>query len=205
MTGREERFLSVRMLMKQFDREPQHALQVTRLALKLFDQLNALHGLGDKERDWLEAAGLLHDIGWSQSANGHHKESQKLILKADLLGWSDEEKLMIANVARYHRKSAPKVSHKLFAVLNESAQAAVAKLAAILRVADGLDRSHHNVVDEITVRLADDAVRLQLHCRYEIGFELYGFEKKRGLFGQVFGREIVVESILPATDTRAAM
>lgn len=199
-----DRFQSIRKVMKHYEREPQHARQVARLALRLFDDLTLLHGLGELEREWLEAAALLHDIGWSRSNAEHHKESGRLILKADLIGWLDEERQVIANIARYHRKAAPKETHKSFAALSETAQTVVAKLAAILRIADGLDRSHHNVVESVTCRIDHDVVRLELFCRREIGFELFGFEKKRDLFHGAFGLEVVIDGIRDAAKVDAA-
>lgn len=186
---------SVNLLLKQYEREPEHVRHVTRLALELYDQLTELHGLGSRERELLEAAALLHDIGWSQSATAHHKASQKLILGAELAGWSDEEKLIIANIARYHRKSSPKLKHRKFAQLSDQNKQVVLKLAAILRVADSLDRSHNDVVEKIICHIDHDLVRLEVFCRYDLGFELYAFEKKRGMFSEVFGLDILIDSV----------
>jgi hypothetical protein len=105
-------------LMRRYDGEEAHSRPVCKLALELFDQLQALHGLSALERQWLEAAALLHDIGWSQAGQAHHKASLRLILHERLPGWSDEEALIIANIARYHRKSAPRSKHRHFARLS---------------------------------------------------------------------------------------
>ncbi len=182
-------------LMKRYDREPHHALQVARLATQLFDELVPLHRLDAPDRHYLEAAALVHDIGWTQSSSAHHKASQKMILKSELPGWSDEEKLIIANVARYHRKAPPKISHKAYAALDEAAQERVRRLAALLRVADGLDRSHRNIVRRLRCAIGDSAVRLQLYCRGDLGFELYGVDKKKDLFRTVFDRDLIVDGV----------
>jgi len=186
---------SARNMMLKFDYEPTHAKQVTRLALQLFDALQILHGFGQNERAILEAAALLHDIGWLEGRKGHHKTSMKLILKNNLPGWSDEEKLLIANIARYHRKSLPNDSHKNFAVLGEKEKSLVRKLSALLRIADALDRSHNKVVDSVKAGIDSDTVNLSLVVRGEISMELYGFEKKRDLFVEAFALSIVVDKI----------
>ncbi len=186
---------SARSLMKKFDHEPTHAKQVTRLALQLFDALQILHGFGQNEKAILEAAALLHDIGWSEGRKGHHKTCMKLILKNDLPGWNDDEKILIANVARYHRKSLPNDSHKNYAILNEKEKSLVRKLASLLRIADSLDRSHTDAVDTIEAQLGSDTVNLSLAVRGEIATELYGFEKKRDLFAEAFALPIVIDKI----------
>ncbi len=190
-----KRMESVRQLMRQLENEPSHAKQVTRLALQLFDELKLLHGLKDKEREYLEAASLLHDIGWSEGGRSHHKSSMKLILANDLLGWKEEEKLIIANIARYHRKSLPKEKHSKFAALSHQDKEIVKKLAALLRIADGLDRSHGSYVRKVQCQLGADRVQVTLFCNGELVMELYGFEKKRDLFEYAFGLPIVIKDI----------
>ncbi len=179
-------------LMQQFDSEPAHALQVAKLALELFDQLAFVHGLRQSQRELLEAAAYLHDIGWSRGAKAHHKSSMQMILDSPLPGWTREEILLIANIARYHTKAIPKPSHEMFAALSEANQEIVCKLAAILRVADGLDRSHEAIVQGLQCRREDDQFKLTLFCRGRLGAEQYGFERKRDLFESVFGASIVI-------------
>jgi len=125
-----KRMASVQKIFSKYDAEPSHAVQVKRLALQLFDGLASLHGLGEREREWLQAAALLHDIGWSQPGKGHHKNSMKLILRENLDSWTEDEQRIIANIARYHRKSEPKESHKNFADLPPADQQKVRRLAA---------------------------------------------------------------------------
>lgn len=189
------RIASARKLMQKFDHEPTHARQVTRLALQLFDALQNLHGLDQDKRAILEAAALLHDIGWSEGRKGHHKTAMKLILKNDLPGWNNDEKLLIANVARYHRKSLPSDSHKNFAIISENDKLPLRKLAALLRIADALDRSHTCAVETIEAQVGPDKISLSLAVRGEIAAELYGFEKKRDLFIETFSLPIVIDRI----------
>ena len=190
-----KRMESVQKIFAKYEMEPSHARRVKRLALQLFDGLALLHGLGEHEREWLEAAALLHDIGWSQLGKGHHKSSMKLILKEKLDYWSIDEQAVIDNIAQYHRKSQPKESHKNYAALSPAYQQKVRQLAALLRIADGLDRSHGDVVDKIECRIQSDQVLLALTCQRDLQMEHYGFEKKKGLFEDVYGLRVSIDEI----------
>ena len=121
---------------------PEHAAQVARLAMAIFEETRAVHGLTDREREWLEFAALLHDIGTHISYEGHHKHSYYLIKNGDLRGFEPEEVDAIALVARYHRRGTPKNSHEEYAQLPRKRRQTVRTLAAILRLAESLDRSH---------------------------------------------------------------
>jgi len=190
-----KRLESVQKIFTKYEMEPSHAVHVKRLALQLFDGLESLHGLGDREREWLEAAALLHDIGWSQAGKSHHKNSMKLILKEKLDNWTSDEQRIVANVVRYHRKSEPKKSHKNYAGLPPADRQKVRRLAALLRLADGLDRSHGDVVDKIDCQIQDGQVLLTLTCQRDFQMEHYGFEKKKNLFENVFGLRIIIHDI----------
>ena len=128
----------------RFD-EP-HALHVASLALSLFDQTRAVHGMGEKERRILHAAALLHDIGSFVSYTRHHKHSLYLISHSNLAGFTPRETLMVANVARYHRRSFPKPQHEPFTALQKDDRDKVSALAALLRLADAMDREHRQRV-----------------------------------------------------------
>ena len=123
-----------------------HLEQVERNAVMLFDAFAPLHNMGPYERELVSCAALLHDIGISISYKGHHKHSRRLIVRADLPALTVREREIVANVARYHRKAEPSSKHKPFGVLPRESQDVVRRLAAILRVADGLDRAHENQV-----------------------------------------------------------
>jgi exopolyphosphatase/guanosine-5'-triphosphate,3'-diphosphate pyrophosphatase len=131
-----------------------HARQVARLALQLFDQLQASHGLGARERELLEYAALLHDVGTHISYEKHHKHSYYLIKNGDLRGFEPAEVDIIALVARYHRQSPPSKSHEGFADLSRRARQVVKILGAILRLAEGLDRSHAHAISGLRMRRA---------------------------------------------------
>lgn len=203
MNKQNSRFEPVFALYKKYELEPEHAEQVNKLALQLFDCTQDVHELGDREREWLNAAALLHDIGWSQGGTSHHKASMKLILNNRFDGWTQEEQLVVANVARYHRKAAPKDGHKNYAALDDVDKEKVNKLAALLRIADGLDRSHGGVVEKLDCTIESDCVSLNLTCRRDLNLEHYGFEKKRDLFETVFGLRISIKNVKNAWDASA--
>jgi exopolyphosphatase / guanosine-5'-triphosphate,3'-diphosphate pyrophosphatase len=120
----------------------EHAQQVARLALSIFDQTRSIHGLGDREREWLEFAALLHDVGVHISYDRHHRHSYYLIKNGGLRGFEPQEIEVIALVARYHRQATPKKSHEGYGDLNGTLRGTVRVLSAIVRLAEGLDRSH---------------------------------------------------------------
>lgn len=181
----------------QFDEA--HGEQVARLALDLFDQLRELHGLGPRERNVLMASALLHDIGQFVSYRRHHKHSMYLISNADLPGISPEDVQLVAVLARYHRRSPPKTGHAEFRALGTKDRDAIRKLAALLRVADALDREHVNRVASLTSRLEDDALVLELETRGSLTLEEWAIRSKGELFASVFGRPVTVQAqLVPA-------
>ena len=128
-----------------------HAQHVVRLALALFDQTRAMHGLTDREREWLEYAALMHDIGGLISFARHHRHSYYLIKNGDLRGFDPEEIEVIALVARYHRRGTPRRSHEEYAGCRRRLRRTVRALASMLRVAESLDRSHAQVMSGLEV------------------------------------------------------
>lgn len=130
-----------------------HGRQVTRLALRLFDELNELHQLGARDRLRLECAALLHDIGWQSGGKGHHRASMQMILESPLLPFDDQERAVVGCIARYHRRGLPGLIHPLYAALETREQEAVSKLAALLRLAEGLDHDHKQRIKDMTCRI----------------------------------------------------
>ena len=130
-----------------------HSLHVASLALRLFDQTTRLHHLGPTERNWLEYAAILHDVGYLINERQHHKHAYYLITNSDLGGLSGEEIQVVANVARYHRRAVPQLKHEGFDALSPKYKRIVRILSALLRIADGLDRTHFSVVRTLDVRL----------------------------------------------------
>lgn len=184
LSARVERLFAI---AAHLDPDPEHALQVTWLASRLFDELRPEHGLGAAERELLLAGGVAHDVGWSISGSRHHKHSAKLIGEMELPDFSARERAVIVALARYHRKALPRDKHRVFDALGEADQETVRRLAAILRVADGLDRSHGNVVRNVTVQRGPDGLRILAHAIEDPADELWAARKKADLFKAVFG------------------
>ena len=185
---------SVMQLAKRCNWEQPHCQHVTDLTLTLFDSLARLHGLGPRERELVEFGALLHDIGWHIAGKGHHKHSLYLILHGGLKGFSEEETAIIANIARYHRKSIPASEHEHYAPLSPKAKKIVRTGAAVLRVADGLDRSHNAVVTGLRTRHDDQRITISLETRGDPALEIWGAKRKRDLFEEVFARELVLRT-----------
>ena len=182
----------VHALVDTLEDEPAHVRQVCRLALELFDQTVSLHGGGGAARALLEAAALLHDTGYRLGAQGHHKRSRDIILGLEIPGFSEEARRMVACIARYHRKSHPNAAHRVFRELAPEAQGLVTALAAILRIADGLDRAHGGCVQGLRVQLEEKKVIVRAPGASPV--DLYGARRKSGLFEEVFGVEVHLEA-----------
>jgi exopolyphosphatase/guanosine-5'-triphosphate,3'-diphosphate pyrophosphatase len=133
---------------------------------------------------------MLHDIGWHIAGKKHHQHSMYLILHGDLKGFDEDEVAVIANVARYHRKSAPDASHKEFDALPAKAKRIVRVGAALLRIADGLDRSHNGVVSSVRTRATGGAVNVYLEIRGDPALEIWAAKRKRDFFEQLFDRSV---------------
>jgi exopolyphosphatase/guanosine-5'-triphosphate,3'-diphosphate pyrophosphatase len=172
---------------------PDHAHQIARLAVSLFDETRSAHGLTDKEREWLEYAALLHDIGVHISYERHHKHSYYLITNGQLRGFEPEEIETIALVARYHRRVEPKRRHQGFASLRKRSRQTVRTLAAILRLAENLDRSHAQTVSGIAVHDRGDDVLLQLRTTGDAELELWAATRHAAPLERVLGKPVRVE------------
>lgn len=171
-----------------------HAEHVARLACKLFDDLKELHGYGDEERDLLEAAALLHDIGHHISYSKHHKHTYYLIKNSDVAGFDEVEVELIANIARYHRKAHPSEKHQPYKDLVKDERKRVAMLAALLRLADACDRRHVQAVVDLKTKIDDEKVTLRLQAVDGADVERWLIEERAAdLFASAFRKKIGVE------------
>ncbi|HVL06003.1 MAG TPA: Ppx/GppA phosphatase family protein [Acidimicrobiales bacterium] len=186
------RATSVLQLARRCNWDEGHGRHTARLALDLFDQTAELHRLGAGDRELLEHAGLLHDIGEHVSTESHHKHSAYLIQHGKLRGFTPVEVDFVAALARAHRGGNPKPSHEPFGTLDPEARERVSRLAALLRVADGLDRGRCGNVKEIKVLLDGDRARLVVRSDTDIAIELWGARRKRELFERLFRRRLAV-------------
>ena len=166
-----------------------HSHHVAKLAKSLYDQTQPLHGMDEQEREWLEYAALLHDVGYAINPRRHHKHSYYLITNSDLAGFTVEEIEMIANVARYHRRALPGPQHLPYKVLSPARRRVLETLSAILRVADSLDRSHFSIIREVRVTLGKK-VNVELKALADSELEIWTAQSRVDLFERVFGREV---------------
>ncbi len=168
-----------------------HSQQVARLALRLFDVTAPVHNLGEREREWLEYAALLHDIGGSIHFQNHHKHSQYLISTAALDAFDPREIEVIAHVARYHRGGVPSAKHESFAALKSWQQRAVERLAALLRIANALDRTHAARVVELYASLKKrKKVIVEVLSPFDVELELAAAGQRADLFARCFRRRL---------------
>jgi exopolyphosphatase/guanosine-5'-triphosphate,3'-diphosphate pyrophosphatase len=173
---------------------PEHAQQVAKLATLLFDQTRGIHGLTDREREWLEYAALLHDVGVHISYERHHKHSYYLIKNGDLRGFEPEEIEIIGLIARYHRQAAPKRRHEHYRDFKRKRRKTIRTLAGILRLAESLDRSHSQPVSGLEVHDRGDDGLLQLRATGDAELELWAATRHAAEFERLIGKPLLVEA-----------
>lgn len=171
-----------------------HCLQVTRLALEIYHALAKRYGFTEKERRLLEAAALLHDVGYFINYSSHHKHSYHLIRHADLFGFTPRERELIANMARYHRKALPKKKHEPYMRLSAADRALVGRFGGIVRLCDGLDRRRNSVVQGLECQLDKHTLKLTLQGEEDLSVELFGARAKNDLFQMAFDLKLVLEA-----------
>ena len=184
---------SVIELGERCNYSPAHARHVSQLALSLFDQTRAVHKLGDREREWLEYGALLHDAGVHISYERHHRHSYYLIKNGELRGFDPQEIEIIALLARYHRQATPKKSHEGYGTLKGGLRRAVRTLAAMLRLAEGLDRSHAQVVTTLDVVPRGEAYLIRLRAGGDAELELWAAHRHGAPLEQVLRRPLRFE------------
>lgn len=194
---RDLRRRSVMHLAEAMDDDVEHSKRAAAFALDLFDGTASLHGLGDDARELLEAGALLANVGLSISHSEHHKHSYYVVRHSDRLsGFTDHEIELIAQIARYHRKSAPKPKHPEFARLRPDDQATVRILAGLLRVAIALDRSHMGRVEQIVVQSDDQrgvvVVEVMPSNGVDVELEVQTAEERKGLLEEVLARRVLI-------------
>jgi exopolyphosphatase/guanosine-5'-triphosphate,3'-diphosphate pyrophosphatase len=181
-------------LGKRYGFDQAHGELVASLAVSLFDDMTSYHGFGERERLLLRAAALLHDVGDYVRYDGHHKHSYYLINNSDIMGLTPEERAVVANVARYHRKSPPDPSHPNFRDLDKESRSKVRALAAILRIADALDREHLGKVTSARAEIDGKGRKLHLNVTGEEDRELeeWTVRAKSELLRDVFDLDLVL-------------
>lgn len=188
-----DRMEAVRVFAERCNYEKAHSDHVARLAVQAFDQIASQIGLaavgGAEARELIEAAGILHDVGYYINYAKHHKHSYHLIVHSDLPGFTHREIEVIASVARYHRRAGPKDKHSNFSKLSAADQNLVTKLSAILRIVDGLDRAHAQIVKSVRVELKKGTAWFVVDSDSEPMVDTWGAARKSALFLKAFGLE----------------
>ncbi len=178
---------AARQLADHYQADAAHAEHVAQLASRLFRTLAPVHRLGPRHEFLLEIAARLHEIGLYVSNRSHHKHSMYLILNSGLFGVRRDDLLTIALVARYHRRSPPKPEHPFYSTLSQAQRVVVQKLAAILRVADALDRSRRGRVADIEPKLEENRLVLLAPNMEDLTLEMMALREKGSFFEDLFG------------------
>lgn len=183
---------SVVGLGKRCHFDEDHAVHVCSHALFLFDRLGNYHGMGRHERQLLEVAAYLHDIGNFIRTSGHQRHSEYIVLNSEIFGLHRDDLTIVANLVRYHRKSGPSSSHVNYVSLSRADRAIVLKLSAILRVADALDRGHTQRFKLVNTEMKEDHLVLHTDCQGDLSLERLSLAEKGDMFEDVFGLKVVV-------------
>src|SRR6185369_414106 len=186
----DQKLRGVHAVGRRFGYEETHARQVAKLAERIFDSLAPAENLSRHHRTLMLAAALLHDIGYHIAHESHQKHALYLIKNSELTGFSEAERAVIANIARYHRGPLPKNRHADFAALNLADREIVSKLAAIVKLADALDRSHDSRVYDLQCHDGAKSLHVELCSTADCSNEMLEVERKRDLFDQAFNRTL---------------
>lgn len=188
----DQKLRGVHAVGRRFGYEEMHARQVAKLAEQIFDSLAVTENLSRHHRTLMLAGALLHDIGYHISHDSHQKHALYLIANSELTGFSEAERAVIANIARYHRGPVPKQRHTEYAGLNAADQETVSKLGGIVRLADALDRSHDSRIQSLECHLDPDTVHIDISSTANCDNELAEVERKVDLFEQAFNRTLSI-------------
>jgi exopolyphosphatase/pppGpp-phosphohydrolase len=172
--------------------EVEHTEHVTRLAMRIFDDLQNLHKMTAQHRFWLLCGSLLHDIGWSEGWRGHHKTGLRIVQEAAMLPFDSKERLLIGSIVRYHRQALPSKKHDHYAALEPAERDVVDRLASFLRLADGLDRTHRGVVKDVSCKSTDKKIVIYCASRSPAHEEHESAKEKGYLLEKVFHRKLVI-------------
>ncbi|HVG21588.1 MAG TPA: Ppx/GppA phosphatase family protein [Blastocatellia bacterium] len=196
---------SVLSVARRYDYDVLHSHHVARLATRIFDDARDLHGLGEDERKLLQYAALLHDIGYHIAHNNHHRHGLYLIKNSEMPGFTGSEIATLSTLVRYHRGSMPKKSrdsrsrkeHEDFYSLERAERSTLLRLAAILQIADGLDRSHRQEVSDVGCQLQGASVTFTVECEGECDLEMWSAERKASWFKELFQVAVKFERVFP--------
>lgn len=184
-------------LARRYNYDAGHSHQVECLVGTLFMELESLHNLSRDDRKLLEYAAILHDIGYYVSGRGHHRHALNMIMMEPLTELTRDEKTIIGNLVRYHRKTLPTVEHTAYGILSDENKQRVNLLAPLLRIADALDRSHRGAVKELFCDIREDAVTIYVGADEELPVESEALARKADMFRQVYRRDVQMRVLRP--------
>jgi exopolyphosphatase/guanosine-5'-triphosphate,3'-diphosphate pyrophosphatase len=179
-------------MCRRFGVSLEHARKVANIASMLFTAMHPLHEMPPSAGKLLEAAAYLHDVGHWVSSTGHHKHSWYVVANSDMPGFTERERLLIAALCRYHRKTLPSPLHNAYQSLSAEEKRLLMLSVPLLRLADNLDRSHEQKIRSLDCRLQDGQVVLQVHSEGDVDLEQWGAERAGEAFQQIYHRQVQV-------------
>jgi exopolyphosphatase / guanosine-5'-triphosphate,3'-diphosphate pyrophosphatase len=179
-------------MCRRFGVSLEHARKVANIASMLFAAMHPLHELPPSAGKLLEAAAYLHDVGHWVSSTGHHKHSWYVVANSDMPGFTERERILIAALCRYHRKTLPSPLHSAYQALSAEEKRLLMLSVPLLRLADNLDRSHEQKIRSLDCRLQDGQVLLQVHSEGDVDLEQWGAERAGEAFQQIYHRQVQV-------------
>jgi exopolyphosphatase / guanosine-5'-triphosphate,3'-diphosphate pyrophosphatase len=179
-------------LGRKFNYDEQHAVHVAELCTKLFHQLKEEHQLTPRYEVVLHVAALLHEVGLFVSNRSYHKHSLYLIRNSELFGLGKKDLLLAALVARYHRRASPQPTHEGYMTLDRDERVAVAKMAALLRVADALDESRSQRIHELAIERDGDRLVISIPLVEDLSLEMLALKQNGALFEETFGFPVLL-------------
>lgn len=188
----EEVISSAEIIAERYQANDAHSKHVTFLCQRLFEETQDLHKLNNHDSLLLQAAAILHEVGGYISPRAHHLHSEYIILHSDIFGLSKSDVTIIALIARYHRHEGPSTDHKLYKELSSKNRIRVSKLAAIIRIADALERSHSQRVKDIKTKITDKKINLHLTGVTSSAVERLAMRSKGDVFQDIFGLDIAL-------------
>ncbi len=186
------------LLAARYHTDRSHGLQVRRLCTQLFDQLQELHQLSRHDRLLLKVAAILHEVGTYINPKQHHRHSQYIILNSEIFGLSRHDVELVGLLARYHRHGAPTTDDRSYAELSLHDRLRVQKLAALLRVADAMERAHSRRITSFTTRFSQRRLELLIPGIPDLTIENLALRSKADLFADIFGYSIVLVTAAPS-------